>query len=114
MGVLSEKQLEKYAEALIWGLTTSRPGFRKYDTIQLRFDVAALDLVEILYGRLIRMKFNVLLKMLPTPSLELDLYAGTDKAQRGFTQVSVLRRAPDLVDAERYAIDAERKKMRDE
>jgi len=84
MGVLSEKQLEKYAEALIWGLTTSRPGFRKYDTIQLRFDVAALDLVEILYGRLIRMKFNVLLKMLPTPSLELDLYAGTDKAQRGF------------------------------
>ncbi len=84
MGVLSKKQLGKYADALIWGLKISRPGFKKHDTIQLRFNTAALDLVEALYGRLIKLKFNIKLKMLPTPAMELDLYGKTDKAQRNF------------------------------
>ena len=84
MREFSKTQLEKYADVLIWGLKTSRPGFKKYDTIQLRFHVDALDLVEVLYGRLIKLRFNVNLKMLSTPSTELDLYSSTDKAQRDF------------------------------
>lgn len=84
MAIYSKKQLDNYAEALIWGVTTARPGFKKGDTIQLRFDAPGIELAEVLYAKLIRRGFNVFLKFLPTPMMELAMHTAPNKEQRRF------------------------------
>jgi len=84
MAIYTRKQLENYAEALIWGVTTARPGFKKGDIIQIRFDSGALDLLDALYPKLVKRGFHVLPKMLPTPAMETAQHTLTSKEQRRF------------------------------
>lgn len=82
---LSPAQLEKYADVLMWGLETARPeGFSPYDAVLLRAGIAAMPLAEALHRKLVRRKFHVTVKILPTPALEKDFYLFSDKKQRGF------------------------------
>ena len=84
MSVLSKTQLEKYADALIWGLTTARRGgFKKYENVLLRCDLEARELGEIVYRKLVQRKYNVIFNFLPTPALERDFYQYSDDKQRG-------------------------------
>lgn len=84
MKVLSNLQLEKYADVLIWGLKTARSGFKKYDTVLLRCDIDGLPLGEIVYEKLIKLGYNVVFKALPTPKMERDFYSLSDESQRKF------------------------------
>ncbi len=84
MQVLSNLQLEKYADVLIWGMKTARPGFKKYDTVLLRCDLAGLPLGEIVYEKLLKLGYNPVFRVLPTPKMERDFYSLTDENQRKF------------------------------
>lgn len=84
MSVFSRVQIEKYADALIWGLKTSRAGFKKQDFIMLRCDLEGMELGEVLYRKLIQSGYNVAFRFLPTPQLEKDFYVYSDEVQRKF------------------------------
>jgi aminopeptidase len=84
MAVLSKTQLEKYADVLIWGLKTARPGFKKYDTMLVRCDLEGRELGEILNRKLVRAGYNVVFRFMSTPQLERDFYLYSDVNQRKF------------------------------
>ncbi len=84
MKIFSENQLEKYAEVLLWGLTTARKGFKKYDRILLKADTCGLSLAEIVYKKLVKMKFNVITRIIETPKMERYFYEFSDLRQRKF------------------------------
>ncbi len=73
--MLTEHQLERYADVLWWGLTTARRNrFRKKDIVQIRFQVGALRLAEILHRRLIQAGIHPVLRMAGTPDMERHFY----------------------------------------
>jgi aminopeptidase len=73
--VLTEKQLERYADVLLWGLQTARRRkVTQNDLVLVRFDMAALRLAEILYAKLLKAGAHPLLRMNATRSMELDYY----------------------------------------
>ena len=84
MAVYSREQLEKYADVLVWGLKTARPGFKKYDAILIRCDLEGRELGEILHRRLVQAKYNVTFRFLMSPGLERDFYEFSDDKQRVF------------------------------
>jgi len=84
MEIINKEQLEKYADVLIWGLKTARPNFKKYDSVLLRCDIEGIKLGEIVYKKLIQLKYNPVFKFLPTPNLERDFYLYSDENQRKF------------------------------
>lgn len=84
MAIYSKKQLEKYADTLVWGLTTARKKpYKKYETILVRCDLEARELGETVYRKLVRRGYNVVFNFLPTPALEHDFYKYSDEKQRG-------------------------------
>ncbi|MDT8285685.1 MAG: aminopeptidase, partial [Elusimicrobiales bacterium] len=84
MSVYTPKQLEKYADTLIWGLTTARKGFKKYDTVLVRCDLEGRELGEAVHRKLVKKGFNVVFRFMATPPLEKDFYELSDDKQRGF------------------------------
>lgn len=83
--MLKKNYLEKYADVLIWALETARTKpFRQYDIINLRFELPALPLTEVLYGKLVQKKWNVIARGLSTPVMEKDFYNYSDSRQRKF------------------------------
>lgn len=84
MEIMTRNQMEKYADTLIWGLNTARPHFKKYDNILIRFDLAGLGLAEIVHRKLIQLRYNPIMRMLPTPTLERDFYYFGDNKQIEF------------------------------
>ncbi len=84
MNVFTERELEKYADVLVWGLMTARKGFKKYDTILLKSDIEGLPLTELVYERLMKRKFNVVTRIGGTPELEKSFFKFSDSKQRKF------------------------------
>ena len=84
MTVYSKEQLDKYADVLIWGLKTARPGFKKYDTVLVRCDLEGRELGEILNRKLVQAKYNVVFRFMASPQLERDFYMYSDQSQRKF------------------------------
>jgi aminopeptidase len=85
MNVFSKKQLEKYADTLVWGLTTARTKpFKKYDNVLLRCDLEARELGELVHRKLVQRRFNVVVSFLPSPAIEKDFYQFSDDKQRAF------------------------------
>ncbi|HNW43764.1 MAG TPA: aminopeptidase [Elusimicrobiales bacterium] len=84
MGMYSKVQLEKYADALIWGLTTARPGFKKYDSILIRCELPGLELGEVVHRKLVKAGYNVIFRFMMNPRLERDFYEFSDEKQRAF------------------------------
>ncbi|MDO8806251.1 MAG: aminopeptidase [Elusimicrobiota bacterium] len=82
--MFSKTQLEKYADVLIWGLTTARPGFKKYDTVLVRCDLEGRELGEIIHRKLVQRKCNVVFRFMMSPKLERDFYEFSDEKQRAF------------------------------
>ncbi len=83
--MLNAKQLERYADVLIWGLKTARTErFKKGDVILLRYDKAALELAEVLYARLIDMGLNPVQRMTATPRMEKSFFGHGDNKQLVF------------------------------
>lgn len=73
--MLSERQMERFAEVLWWGLTTARRNrFHKRDIVQIRFHVGALRLAEILHRRLLQAGIHPVLSLAGTPEMERHVY----------------------------------------
>jgi aminopeptidase len=73
--MLTEKQMNRYADILLWGLQTSRRGrIKKGETVLLRYDAAAIRLAEILYEKLLDMSLNPIQRVGATPNMEVSFY----------------------------------------
>jgi len=83
--MLTEEQLEKYAEVLLWGLKKARKGtFRKNDLILIQYEPAAVELAEILYGRILDAGMNPVQRMGLTFGMEHRFYAKSNERQLVF------------------------------
>jgi len=83
--MLSEKQLENYADVLLWGLKKARTQrYRKSDIIMVRFDLAALRLAEILQAKILSLGMNPLLRLNGTPAMDLNFYGMANRRQLVF------------------------------
>ncbi len=73
--VLTEKQLERYADVLLWGLQTARSRrIAGNDIVLVRFDLAGLRLAEILNAKLLEAGAHPLMRLNPTAAMERDFY----------------------------------------
>ena len=73
--MLTEKQLLRYADVLLWGLKTARTGrTRKDDLVLIRYDLPAVRLAEILYTKLLKRGIYPLARLNLTSSMEHDFY----------------------------------------
>lgn len=79
----TSKQLEKYADVLIWAMITARRGgkFKKYDSVLIRYDNAALPLTEVIYKKLLEQKYIALPRAERPETLSKIFYTQADKRQ---------------------------------
>ncbi len=83
--MLTSEVLEKYAEVLVWGLTTARKEkFKKGDIVLIQFDLPALPLAEMLYAKLIDRGMNALQRMSLTSFMEHVFYSRSNSKQLVF------------------------------
>lgn len=83
--MLTEKQMERYADVLIWGLKTARQKpYRKNDIVLVHFDAPAVRLAEILQGKLLDMGLHPLLRLQPTPAMDVNFYEKANGSQLVF------------------------------
>jgi aminopeptidase len=83
--MLTFKQLEKYADILLWGLKTARTGkFKKNDIILIQYDPPAIKLSEILYSKIIDMGMNPVQRMGVSSIMEHDFYKKSSDGQLTF------------------------------
>jgi len=80
--IYTDEQIEKYADALIWGLHTARKDFKKYDTVLVRCDLEAQILGEAVHRKLIKKGYNVIFRFLTPPQISRDFYEFSDSEQR--------------------------------
>lgn len=80
--MLTEKQLVRYADVLIWGLKTSRTTpLKRNDMFLIRFDLPALRLSEILQAKLLDMGMHPVLRMNSTPLMETNFFEKANAKQ---------------------------------
>jgi aminopeptidase len=73
--MLSERHLERYADVMLWGLTTARSGrFKKNDIVQVLFNLAALRLAELLHQRLLERGLNPVMRFSQTSTMERHFF----------------------------------------
>jgi aminopeptidase len=83
--MLSERMLERYADVMIWGLTTARKKrYRKGEIVRVFFDIPAIGLAEILQKKLIETGVNPVLRSGLSPAMEKNFFALSDKKQLTF------------------------------
>jgi len=83
--MLSDKQLQRYADVLLWGLKTARNGaFKKNDIILIRYDRPATRLAEILYARILDKGMNPVQRMTSTTAMEISFFELSDSRQLVF------------------------------
>ncbi len=83
--MLTEKQLDSYAEVLLWGLKKARSDrFKKNDIIQVRYHQPARRLAEILYAKILSLGMNPVQRVLPTPEMERHFYHLSNNRQLVF------------------------------
>ncbi|MBW2438605.1 MAG: aminopeptidase [Deltaproteobacteria bacterium] len=80
--MLTEKQLNRYADVLIWGLQTAKSRrIARNDTVIVRFDLAAVRLAEILFAKLLEAGAYPLMRLNPTAAMERDFYSLANSKQ---------------------------------
>ena len=83
--MFTQKQLERYADVLWWGLTTARTStFKKNDIVVIRYDAPAVRLAEILYAKLLAAGIHPVQRMNPTPAMERQFYLLSSSKQLVF------------------------------
>jgi aminopeptidase len=80
--VLTERQLNRYADVLLWGLQTAKSRrIARNDIVLVRFDLAAIRLAEILFAKLLEAGAHPLLRLNPTAAMERDFYTLSNNKQ---------------------------------
>lgn len=83
--MLTEKQLHRYADVLLWGLKTARKGrIKKNNIIVVRYDLPAIKLIEILHQKIIKMGLHPIHRLLQTPNMEKSFYSLSSPGQLSF------------------------------
>ena len=83
--MLTKKQLDKYADVLLWGLKTARSGkFKKGDVVLVQFDLPAVHLAEFLQAKLLDMGMNPVVRSGLTPVMEHNFYEKANNKQLVF------------------------------
>ena len=83
--MFTDKQLERYADVLWWGLSTARRSrFKKNDIILIRYHPAALRLAEIVYARMLARGFHPVQRMSPSATMERQFYLLSSNRQLVF------------------------------
>lgn len=73
--IFTERQLDRYADALLWGLRTARgKKFKKRDSVLIRYHLPAVRLAEILYSKLLYMGVHPIQRVEPTPDMEKNFF----------------------------------------
>jgi aminopeptidase len=84
--MLTEKQLQRYADVLLWALKTARTDrIRKNDIIVIRFHMPAIRLAEILHAKLLGLGVHPVLRVMPTPVMEKNFFQLSTHRQLVFT-----------------------------
>ncbi len=83
--MFTEKQLNRYAEVINWGLcrARSRP-FKKADIILIRYDMSAVPLAEIIYQKLLESERFPVLRCGATPNMERIFFETASNRQLAF------------------------------
>lgn len=80
--MLTEKQLSRYADVLLWGLSTARKRqFQKNDIVIVRYNFKAVRLAEILYEKLLSDGRNPILRSGQTPNMEQRFFSLSNNEQ---------------------------------
>ncbi|MBT8352537.1 MAG: aminopeptidase [Deltaproteobacteria bacterium] len=83
--MFTEKQLDRYADVLLWALKKARTGkFKKNDIVAIRYNAPSIRLAEILYAKLLRIGMNPVLRIMPTPSMERNHFKLSNHKQLVF------------------------------
>ncbi len=82
---LTAKHLERYADVLLWGLYTARKTrFKNNDIILIRYERPAVELAEILYGKILDMKMHPIIRMGLTSDMERTFFEKANSRQLVF------------------------------
>ena len=69
--MFTEKQLDRYADVLLWALKTARTNkFKKNDIVLIRYDMPAVRLAEIVYAKLMDMGIHPVQRTNLTANME--------------------------------------------
>lgn len=80
--MFTERQLDRYADVLLWGLKTSRSSrFKKNDIVLIRYNIPANRLAEIVYTKLLDRGMNPVLRMNLTATMEYNFFKLANKKQ---------------------------------
>ena len=83
--MLTEKQLNNYADVLIWGLKTARTQkFKKNDVVLVRYNLPALRLAEIMQERLLVWGMQPVTRLLATAAMERTFFKMANDKQLVF------------------------------
>lgn len=80
--MLTNVQLEKYADVLLWGLTTARTGrFRKNDIVLIQGDLGAAKLARFLQAKILDMGMHPIVRFGLTSEMEKAFYEKANHKQ---------------------------------
>jgi len=83
--MFTERQLDRYADALLWGLQTARSGrFRKNDVVLIRYHIPAIRLAEILHAKLLDKGMHPVQRIEFTPNMERNFFQISNNSQLVF------------------------------
>jgi aminopeptidase len=83
--MLNNRELDKYADVLLWGLKVAKKGIlKKNEIILLQFELPALKLAEVLYGKILDMGMHPIQRMGLTFGMEYNFYKKTNEKQLTF------------------------------
>jgi aminopeptidase len=80
--MFTEKQLEKYADVLLWGLKTARSRkFKKNDVVLIRYNMPAIRLAENLYAKLLDMGIHPVQRINASVDMEKSFFERSNTKQ---------------------------------
>lgn len=83
--LFSRRQLENYAEVLLWGIKAARDKrYKKNDVVMVQFDLGAIKLAEVLQGKLLDLGLNAVVRLNLTAAMERAFYAKANPHQLVF------------------------------
>jgi len=83
--MFTEKQLDRYADVLLWALKTARTkAFKKNDIVLIRYSTPALRLAETVYAKLLDMGIHPVMRTNPTATMEQNFFERSNNRQITF------------------------------
>lgn len=87
--MFTKTQLDRYADVMVWAMENARRGgkFTKYDVVLVRAEVGALPLAQAVYERLLKKKYNPVLRFTAPETFQRALYTQADEKQLAYIPV---------------------------